>query len=116
MTTARILLTGIRADGRHGANPGERDAPQAFAVDLDVLIDMGDDDELEDTVDYRVLVDAARGVVEGGSFVLLESLADAVARALFGLEHVQRVVATVHKPGAAANLGLVDVAAEATAG
>jgi dihydroneopterin aldolase len=116
LTAERILLSGIRAAGRHGANPGERDDAQAFVVDLDVLVDVGGGDGLEDTVDYRVLVDAARGVVEQESFVLLETLARSVARAVSGLERVERVVATVHKPGAAANLGVDDVAVEAIAG
>ena len=36
MTTSRIFLSGIRAAGRHGANPGEKDRPQEFVVDLDI--------------------------------------------------------------------------------
>lgn len=111
--SSRIVLTGIRAAGRHGANPGERDAPQEFVVDLDVVVDLGDGDDVEDTVHYRALADAARNVVAGASFALIESLAEAVAHEVYGFERVRRVVVRVHKPGAAANLGIEDVAVEA---
>ena len=47
------------------------------------------------------------------SFQLLETLAEEVARTVYGLEGVFRVVAVVHKPGAAASLGIDDVSCEA---
>jgi len=113
----RILLSGIRASGRHGANAGERDQPQEFVVDLQVEVepDIGDD-RLEDTADYVDLAGVVRHTVEVESFQLLESLAQAVAGAVLRVEHVTSVRAVVHKPTAAAALGLVDVAVEATAG
>jgi dihydroneopterin aldolase len=113
--SARVLLSGITALGRHGANSGERDDAQEFVVDLDVSLEVGSD-SLDRTVDYRVLADVARDTIAGTSFVLLESLAEAVARAIYVFSPVLEVTATVHKPGAAENMGLDDVAAEATVG
>ncbi len=115
MSHSRVLLTGIQAMGRHGANPGERDEAQDFVVDLDVTLEVEGDD-LDRTLDYRVLADTARDTVAETAFVLLESLADAVARAVYEFSQVVVVTATVHKPGAAENMGLEDVAAEATIG
>ena len=112
MSTVRILLTGIGAEGRHGASPGERDAPQPFVLDLDLFVDVAGDD-LEATADYRDLVRTARSVVERSSFALLESLAGAVADAVAVHDRVTSVVATVRKPGAAGRLGVADVAAQA---
>ncbi len=40
---ARLFLSGIRAEGRHGARPGEKDAPQPFVVDLDLEVEVGED-------------------------------------------------------------------------
>jgi dihydroneopterin aldolase len=113
MANSRILLTGIEASGRHGANPGEQLETQPFVVDLDVSVEVHGDD-LDATTDYRVLADAARETVEGGSFQLLESLAEAVARAVYQYEGVMRVTALVHKPNAARSMGAGDVAVEAT--
>ena len=115
MATARIMLSGIRGSGRHGANPGEQLEPQEFVADLDLSVEVHGDD-IESTTDYRAIVDAARGAIENTSFQLLEMLAEAVARAVYGLEGVFRVVAVVHKPGAAASLGIGDVSCEAVIG
>jgi dihydroneopterin aldolase len=41
MSRARLFLSGIHADGRHGARAGEKDAPQPFVVDLDLEVEVG---------------------------------------------------------------------------
>ena len=115
MTTSRIFLSGIRAAGRHGANPGEKDQPQAFVIDLDVEVTV-EGDAIEATADYRRLVTVARETVERRSFDLLESLADAVARAVAAAGNVRSVTAVVHKPAAARSMDIDGVAAAATAG
>lgn len=114
MATSIISIAGIRADGRHGANPGEKLEPQPFVVDLEVAVELGEEDSLEATVDYRALIDATRRTVQETSFDLLESLAGAVAREVFSFDPVRRVTATVHKPAAAEGLGVDDVSADAS--
>jgi 7,8-dihydroneopterin aldolase/epimerase/oxygenase len=115
MDELRIELTGIPTEGRHGANPGERDFPQAFVVDLDVLIEYSED-SLDTTLDYRILPQVVKDTVASSSFDLLESLALAVASAMFEYPTVLEATATVHKPGAAKNMSVADVAASATVG
>jgi dihydroneopterin aldolase len=110
----RLFLNGITARGRHGANPGEKDEPQDFVVDLDVEVGVGDD-RLASTADYRSLIRTARDTVEQGSFDLLETLAHAVADAVVKQEGVVRVNAVVHKPGAARSNEVQGVAAAASA-
>jgi dihydroneopterin aldolase len=114
MVRTRLFLTGITAEGRHGANPGEKDRAQDFVVDLDVEVEVGGD-ELAQTADYRALIRTARSTVNERSFDLLESIARAVADAV--LEHggVTRVHAVVHKPAAARSNQVQGVAAAATA-
>lgn len=114
MTSSRLFLTGIAASGRHGANPGEKDRPQDFVVDLDVEVDVSSDD-IAATADYRELVQTARDVVAGESLDLLESLAGEVARAVAGLPRVVRATAIVHKPAAARSSEIQGIAAAATA-
>ncbi len=110
-----IRLEGIVAEGRHGARPEERREPQEFLVDLDIVLDV-DADSLDETLDYAAAADMAREVVAGTSFALLESLAHAVARALYQFKPVVSVTAVVHKPGASESLGLDDVSAQAIVG
>jgi dihydroneopterin aldolase len=114
VTSQVITIDGIRASGRHGANPGEQLEPQEYVVDLQVWVEV-DFDSLDVTADYRDIVNAARTAVETGSYVLLETLAESVARAIYdGFGQVLRATATVHKPAAARSMRVDDVAVEAT--
>jgi dihydroneopterin aldolase len=111
--TSRLFLTGITAEGHHGANPGEKDAAQGFVVDLDVEVDVTGDD-IGATSDYRDLIRTARETVGATSFDLLENIADAVARAVAGRPGVVTATAVVHKPAAAMSNDVMGVAAAAT--
>lgn len=114
MSRARLFLSGIRAEGRHGARSGEKDQPQPFVVDLDLEVD-ADRDSIEATADYRGITDAVREIVERDSFDLIESMADAIARRIASIPHVAEATVVVHKPNAADRLGIDGVAAAASA-
>jgi dihydroneopterin aldolase len=114
VSRARLFLSGIRAEGRHGARPGEKDEPQPFVVDLDLEVEVSED-SIEATADYRAIVDAVREVVEQGSFDLIETMAVEIARRITSIAGVITVTAVVHKPNAAGRLGIDGVAAAATA-
>jgi dihydroneopterin aldolase len=114
VSRSRLFLSGIRAHGRHGARPGEKDQPQAFVVDLDLEVDV-EEDAIEGTADYRTITETVRSVIEEGSFDLIESLAVEIASRVVELPHVAGVTAVVHKPNAAARLEIDGVAAAATA-
>jgi dihydroneopterin aldolase len=111
--TSRLFLTGIRTSGHHGANPGEQDQAQDFVVDLDVEVEVTAD-AIGGTSDYRALIRTARETVQAERFDLLESLADAVARAVAARPGVLRATAVVHKPAAARSNDTEGVAAAAT--
>ena len=114
MSTAKLFLSGIRAEGRHGARAGEKGAPQPFVVDLDLEVRV-DGDKIEGTADYRGITDAVRAAVEERSFDLIETMAAAIAVELVALDRIVRATVVVHKPNAAARLGVDGVAAAATA-
>lgn len=109
-----IRLTGIEADGRHGAVDEEREQPQAFVTDLEVVVE-AETDELSSTADYRDVIAAAREVITGESHTLIETLARAVAQRVAVVPGVLSCRAVVHKPRAADRLAVADVSAEATA-
>ena len=98
----RITLRGIRAYGRHGANPGEREREQPFDIEIALEIDLRAaqrSDELGDTIDYDALRRALVEIVESTSFFLLEALAGALATAVFADARVRRIELSVAKPG-----------------
>lgn len=109
-----IRLIGIRAEGRHGAVEEERDRPQEFVVDLEVVVE-AETDVLISTADYRDVAAAARSVVTDESHVLVETIASFVARRVAAVPGVLSCRAIVHKPAAADRMGIADVSAEATA-
>jgi dihydroneopterin aldolase/2-amino-4-hydroxy-6-hydroxymethyldihydropteridine diphosphokinase len=112
--TELIRLSGIEAEGHHGAVEGERDQPQLFVIDLEVHVD-AEADDLGSTADYRDIVAAVREVVAEESHALIETLARTVAGRVAADPGVVSCRAVVHKPAAAARLGITDVSAEATA-
>ncbi|HTG46344.1 MAG TPA: dihydroneopterin aldolase [Actinomycetota bacterium] len=113
MTRARLFLSGIEATGHHGARPGEKDRTQPFVVDLDLEVTVGED-RIDGTADYRVVTERVRAVVEEGSFDLIESMAEAVARECLTFDRVLRATVVVHKPHAAGRLGIAGAAAAVT--
>lgn len=114
MSRARLFLTGIRAEGHHGARDGEKDTPQPFVVDLDIEVE-AERDSIDATADYRAVTDAVREIVERGSFDLIEAMAEAIAARVNAFPHVTSVTAVVHKPNAAGRLGIDGVAAGVSA-
>jgi dihydroneopterin aldolase len=96
-----ITLRGIRAYGRHGANPAERDAEQPFDLDIDVEMDLSapsQTDELGDTLDYANLHERIVAVVQSTSFRLLERLAAEIAHEIFRDPRVARAEVRIMKP------------------
>lgn len=98
----RITLRGVRVYGCHGANPGERDTPQPFDVNVRAEIDLhaaASTDNLDDTLDYAALHARIVTAVESTSYALLERLASDVLDAVFSDHRVARAEVTIAKPG-----------------
>ena len=96
-----IELRGIRAYGRHGADPGERDHAQAFDIDMLVELDLHAaraTDELAETVDYAALHARIVGIVSGESYRLLERLGERILEDAMRDERVMRAEVTLAKP------------------
>ncbi len=99
--TDRIVLSGMRFEGRHGVSDEERALPQSIEVDLEVALDLapaGRADDLERTVDYGPLIERCRVIVEERSFHLLEGIAEAIATDVLETSPVVSVVVRVRKP------------------
>jgi dihydroneopterin aldolase len=97
----RINLRGIIANGKHGANPGERDTAQPFHVDLEIDLNLkraSRSDDLADTVNYAELHAMVVEIVEKHSYILLEKLAAVILDAVLCDERIARATVTIAKP------------------
>ena len=98
-----IALRGMRFLGRHGVALDERIEPQPFEVDVVLLADLraaGETDDLAVTLDYSVVFELARRVVEERSFRLVEAIAAAIAADVFAALPVSELEVRVRKPQA----------------
>ena len=98
--TDRVVLDDMRFFGRHGLEELERAEAQPFAVDVELLGDLGPAgraDDLALTVDYGAVFATCRSIVEGRSFRLIEALAEALADEILGTYRVGEVVVRVRK-------------------
>ena len=98
----RITLRGIRAYGRHGVAPGERDRAQPFDIELRCELDAGGartNDDLAATVDYAALHARVVALVAEESHALLERLAQRLLDICFEDRRVCEATVTIEKPG-----------------
>jgi dihydroneopterin aldolase/2-amino-4-hydroxy-6-hydroxymethyldihydropteridine diphosphokinase len=109
----RILLTGLRARGRHGVYPEERERGQEFVVDVELVVPLAvaaATDDVAATVSYGQLGRAIVAAVERDPVDLIETVAERIARLALEDPRVERVVVTVHKPEAPIRVPFGDVA------
>lgn len=109
----RIELRGVRARGRHGVLPAERELGQEFVVDAVLWLDTGPaaaTDDVTRTVHYGELAEALAAIVSGEPVELIETLAHRLIAACLADSRVDRAEVTVHKPAAPIPLPFADVA------
>jgi 7,8-dihydroneopterin aldolase/epimerase/oxygenase len=80
-----ILLEGMVFHGRHGTLPAERELGQPFVVSVELRLDLrpaGRSDDLSQTVDYGLVYQRAKEIVEGPPVNLTETVAESIAAAV----------------------------------
>lgn len=89
-----IAITGLRYYGYTGYLAEERMLGQWFEVDLTLWVDLfavGNSDLLEETLDYRQLVDQVRHQIETAKVNTMEHLATQIARSILAWEQAQKI-------------------------
>ncbi|WP_092862780.1 2-amino-4-hydroxy-6-hydroxymethyldihydropteridine diphosphokinase [Quadrisphaera sp. DSM 44207] len=111
-----VELRGLRARGRHGVLPAERELGQEFAADVVLHLHerrgvraAAASDDLADAVDYSRVAADVHAVLAGEPVDLLETLASRVAEACLRHDGVARVEVAVHKPQAPVGVPFDDV-------
>lgn len=95
-----ISLKGLPFFAYHGVLPEERARGQRFEAEVQLWLDLapaGRSDDLTQTVDYSVVYETLRSVVEGEPRALIETVAEHVAERLLAQFPVQQVRVRVTK-------------------
>jgi len=98
-----ILLEGMAFFGHTGFFDFEKAEGQPFLVDLTLFfrrLIATSTDQLEDTVDYGVVFETVRSIVEGKNFDLIERLAGEIIQAILEGFPVDAVEVIIRKPKA----------------
>ena len=107
-----LRVTGLRARGRHGCLPAERELGQEFVVDVALGLDTAPAaaaDDLALTVDYGALARGSSTSWKASRSNLIETLAERLATACLAHELVEEAEVSVHKPAAPIPLPFGDV-------
>jgi len=86
-----------------GVNEDERTEKQDVVINVTLFTDTrkaGQTDALEDSVDYKNVKKNILSLVESSEFLLIEKLADEIAKVCLDDSKVQKVNVIVDKPGA----------------
>ena len=86
-----------------GVNQEERTEKQDVIINVILFTDTrkaGQTDDLDDSVDYKKVKITILSLVENSEFLLIEKLADEIAKVCLDDSKVQKVNVTVDKPGA----------------
>jgi dihydroneopterin aldolase len=99
-----IQITGIRCYGYTGYLPEEQVLGQWFEVDIKLWLDLSTSaktDSIEDTLDYRNVINLVKNLVKTSKFVLVERLASTIADSILASsDRVTQVHVILSKPAA----------------
>ena len=114
-----IRIRGLRLSCILGVYDFERHAPRPVDLDIELVTDTrraAATDDLSETVDYHQLRNRIADSLKQTSFLLLERLADHVARLCLETPGVQAVTIRAGKPGAVPDARTVEVEITRTSG
>ncbi|PAD66712.1 dihydroneopterin aldolase [Bacillus sp. 7586-K] len=116
----KIYVNGMEFYGYHGVLAEETKLGQRFRVDLTVELDLskaGETDDLTHTVNYAMLYNRCKGIVEGQPFKLIEAVAENIAKEILStFKAVQTCTVKLIKPDPPIRGHYKDVAVEITRG
>jgi len=99
----KIILKDMEFMGLTGCLPEEKVNPQPFIITVEMFFENIKGtltDNLDDTVNYALVFDAVKDVVENRSFNLIERMAQVIADESLGISKAKKVIVKVSKPKA----------------
>lgn len=105
-----LNITALKVKTRIGAHAWEQQILQQLLIDIQIQNDFtGCNDLLANTLDYDALCAEVTAFVESNHFLLIETVADVVAKLIKEKFAVSELSVTVSKPYAIKNAGNISV-------
>jgi len=107
-----IFITDLRADAIIGIYEKERNIKQTVSIDLELGTSVSaaaKNDDIEDTLNYKLLSKRVEAYIQQSEFQLIETLAERLAQLILNEFQVPWLKLTLHKVGALSNSGDVGV-------
>lgn len=98
-----VCLKGMDFYGYHGVLAEEHSLGQRFVIDLELFLDLekaGKSNRVEDTLNYVLIYEAVKRIVENDHCALIEALAQKIADEILKEFGCRKVKVEVHKPQA----------------
>jgi dihydroneopterin aldolase len=109
----RIFISDLRIDTIIGIYDWERQVRQTIRIDLEMAHDIrraAETDDIQYALNYKAVAKRLIAFVEASQFLLIETLAEDVARLIMTEFSVPWLRLTLHKPGAlrgASSVGVI---------
>jgi dihydroneopterin aldolase len=96
----KIFINNLIYKGIHGLTDKESSSPQRFRVDVtvDCFESPGTKDDINETLDYRIVKNVVREVIEGPHRDLLETMGETIADRIMENVRVRSATIRVQKP------------------
>ena len=101
-----IFITDLRADAIIGIYDKERSIKQSISIDLELgtsVTDAAKSDNVDDTLNYKLLSKRVEAYIQQSEFQLIETLAERLAGIIMDEFGVPWLQLTLHKLGALSN-------------
>jgi dihydroneopterin aldolase len=113
----RISIQGISVLGHHGVGEAERKVGHRLLIDVELYLDLSRaavDDDIRETVNYEAVCNLVEKVTAEEEFLLIESLAQELAREVLGHFAPAAVTVRVKKSNLPIATGVGSVGVEVT--
>jgi len=97
----KIYLQNMMFYGFHGVHQYEKEYGQRLYIDAELGVDLtqaGKTDLLANTIDYTMIYNRIKEIVENGKFNLLEALSERIAETILCCDGVNNVTVRIRKP------------------
>lgn len=108
-----VFIHAMKLKASIGIFDHEKARKQMIIIDVDLTVDdVPHEDDIENVVNYKLIVEDIEAYVEAGHVLLVESMADKIAEICLKDKLVKRALVKIEKPEAFIHVGAVGVSVE----